>query len=183
MANVTIEVDAKAIAELAADMEKAKRQIVGQLGEKGYQLLRDEVPVDTGNLKQGVASPDVDFENLTATLTVSARSGRTGSRQAVVVGADGKEKKKVTLRAQPSFNYAEAVAEGRPSISPKRGKALLIPVPTTPTKGGYLIAGGQIFVVRKSARAVKANPFHERAGKRLEESAASIAEKVLRKFV
>lgn len=179
----TITVDAKAINELAADIDKAKRQMIGQLAERGYQLLRDEVPFDTGNLKQGVAPPDVDLDKLTATLTVSASRGRTGSREATVVGADGKEKKRVTLRAQPSFNYAEAVARGRPSIAPKNGKALLIPVPTTPTRGGYLVAGGQIFVVRKSAKAVKANPFDERAAVRLEREAEGIAEKVLRKFI
>lgn len=181
MAKVTV--DAKAINELAADIDKAKRQLIGHLAERGYQLLRDEVPFDTGNLKQGVAPPEVNFDTLTAILTVSASRGRTGARSATVVGADGKEKKRVTLRAQPAFNYAEPVARGRPSLSPKRGRALLIPVSTTPARGGWIIAGGQIFVVRKSAKAVKANPFDERAAARLEREAEGIAEKVLRRFV
>ena len=180
----TVTVDAKAISELAADIEKAKRQLIGQLAERGYQLLRDEVPFDTGNLKQGVAPPEVDLENLTATLTVSASRGRTGTRLATVVGADGKEKKRVTLRAQPSYNYAEVVARGYDErVKPKASKALLIPVSTKPDKGGYLLAGGQIFVVRKHTKGIKANPFDERAAVRLQREADGIAERVLRKFV
>jgi len=176
-------VDAKAINELARDIEKAKRALLGRLAERGYQLLRAEVPFQTGNLKQGVASPDVNYSQMTAMLTVSARSASVGGLQAKVIGADGKEKKTVMLRPRAAFNYAEVVARGRPAISPKRGKALLIPVASAPSSGGYLIAGGQIYIVRKSARATKPNPFDERAARRLEGEADNIAEAVLRKFV
>lgn len=182
MANTEIIVDAKAINALAADFEKAKRALVARLAERGYQLLRDEVPVATGNLKQGV-SYDVDTEKLEATLVVSARSGATGATSATVFGADGKEKKTVSLRAQPGFNYAEAVARGRAAVSPKNGKALLIPVPTAPVGESYLLAGGQIFIFRKSAAATKPNPFDERAAKRLTDEAPKIGQAVLEKFL
>jgi hypothetical protein len=60
---------------------------------------------------------------------------------------------------------------------------LLIPVPTAPASGGYLIAGGQIFVVRKSAAATKPNPFDERAAKRLTDEAPKIGQAVLEQFI
>lgn len=174
--------DTKELDVLAADLKRAKRQLIGRLAERGYRLLRDEVPVETGNLKQGVAAPEVDYDQLEATLTVSARSAETGGGQATVIGPDGKERKKVSLKPRPAFNYAAAVAEGRAAIRPKTGKALLIPVPVAPAGESYLLAGGQIFVVRRSAKAVPANPFHERAGARLEKEAPSIADAVLAKF-
>jgi hypothetical protein len=179
----TVVVNTKELDKLGSDFVRAKRAYLGRLAERGYQLLRDEVPYLTGNLKQGVAPPDVNYLKLEATLTVSARSGATGSTEATIYGADGKEKKKVTLRTRPAFNYAAAVAEGRPAIAPRQAKALLIPVPTAPTTGGYLLAGGQIYVVRRSARATQPNPYDERAAKRLENEAPAIAESVLAKFV
>jgi hypothetical protein len=42
---------------------------------------------------------------------------------------------------------------------------LLIPVPTAPVGESYLLAGGQIFVFRKSAAATARIPFDERAAK------------------
>lgn len=177
-----IVVNAKDLEILAADMTKAKRQLLGRLAERGYQLLREEVPKKTTNLQQGVASPEVDYEKLTALLTVSARSARTGGGTAAVIGADGEKKKTVTLRPSPAFNYAEAVARGRAAIRPKNGRALLIPVPTAPVGESYLLAGGQIYIVRRSAAATKPNPFDERAAKRLEGEAEKIGDAVLRKF-
>jgi hypothetical protein len=168
---------------LAEDMRKAKRQMLGRLAERGYQLLREEVPKVTRNLMQGVAPPEVDYEKLVAVLTVSARSARVGSQTGTVIGADGKEKKKVTLRGRPAFNYAAAVAEGRPAIRPRKARALLIPVPSAPNGESYMIAGGQIYVFRTSAKEQKPNPYHERAAARLEGESAKIGESVLAKFV
>jgi hypothetical protein len=167
-----------------ADLIADTRQMLGRLAERGYQLLREEVPKVTRNLMQGVAPPEVDYEKLVAVLTVSARSSRIGAQSGTVIGADGKEKKKVSLRPRPDYNYAAVVAEGyKPRIRPKKAKALLVPVPTAPSDESYLIAGGQIFVFRKSAKGIKANPYHERAGTRLEGESAKIGESVLAKFV
>jgi hypothetical protein len=176
-------VDTKALDELGKDLVRAKRALIGRLGDRGYQLLREEVPYLTGNLKQGVSTPDVDYENLTATLTVSARSGRTGATSGTVFGADGKEKKTVTLNAQPAFNYAEAVARGRAAISPTHARALLIPVATAPVGEGYLLAGGQIFIFRKSAAATAPNPYDERAAQRLTNEAPKIGQAVMEQFL
>jgi hypothetical protein len=194
-------VDSKAIRELAEDFVKAKRAFIGRLAERGYQLLRDEIKSSayrTGNLLQGVAPPDVDYDKLQALLTVSARSAETGATDAKMIGADGKQKRSVTLKPQKPFNYAESVARGRrgftakgASLGPKGerpvgpgfARALLIPVPTAPSGESYLIANGQIFIFRRSVKATKPNPFDERAAKRLEGEAAKIGEAVLKQFV
>lgn len=178
-------VDAKAIEELAADFTKAKRALIDRLSERGHQLLVDEVPERTGNLKQGVAPPEVDYEKLEAILTVSASSAAIGSRGAKVFGADGKEKKTVTLRPSPRYNYAEVTARGNKDavLKPKNAKAFLIPVPTAPNGEGYLLVGGQVYVVRRSKKGMKPNPYDERAAKRLEGEQVAIAEAVLSRFV
>jgi hypothetical protein len=181
-----IVVDAKAIEELAADFKKAKRALVSRLAERGYQLLKQEVPEKTGNLKKGVRDPEYDFENLTAGILVSAARDSIGAREAKVFNEEGEDTgKTVTLRAQPAYNYADVVARGNKAakLTPKTAKAFLIPVPTAPVKGGYLLAGGQIFVIRRSRKGMKANPYDERAAKRLESEASRIGEAVLKQFV
>ena len=184
MANREITVDTKEIDQLGKDIERARRALIGRLGERGEQIMREEVPYVTGNLKQGVTH-DVDYEKLEATIIASARSGATGAISATVIGADGKEKKKVSLKAQPAYNYAEVVARGNKeaTLSPKHAKAFLIPVPTAPEGESYLLAGAQIFVVRKTRKGQKPNPFDERTAKRLTDEAPSIGEAVLEKFL
>lgn len=177
-----IVVNAKALDELAGEFEKVKRQLIGRLAERGYQLLREEVPYKTGNLKQGVAAPDVDYEKLTAVLTVSARSARAAGGPAILIGADGQKKKTVTLKPSNAFNYAEAVARGRAAIKAKNGKVLIIPVASAPSGESYLLAGSQIFVFRRSAKATKPNPFDERTVTRLEGEAPKIGDAVMSKF-
>lgn len=198
MPTVEIRADVAALEDLAADLEKAKRQLIGRMAERGYQLLRQEVPHETGNLKDGVAAPKVDYEQMTASLTVSARSARLGPRSAVIYDKEGKERKRVTLKPQPAFNYAEVVALGRKAfkakgarlgpkgekpVGPGFASVLIIPVRTAPSDEGYLIAGGQVYVFRRSAKAVPANPYHDRAAKRLESEAERIATKVLERFI
>lgn len=180
MANVKVTVDASGLNELAENIDKAKRQLIGQLAERGYQLLRREVPVATGNLKQGVATPDVDYENLTATLTVSARSARRATLTGQIFEKGKPTGKIVRLKPRPAFNYAEAVARGRPEIKPK-GKALLIPINGTPL-GRYVQIDGQNYIYARKARATKPNPFDQRAAEQLEKEAPKIADAILSKF-
>lgn len=171
MSNIEITVNAEAINDLASDIVKAKKQLIGKLAARGHQILTGqvigdkstgEVPYAMGNLREGVKPPNVDYEDLTAELTVTARSAFRGARQADVFDKDGKATgRKVSLRPSPAFNYAESVERGRPSLSPKSGRALLIPLPTAPTGESYLMAGGQVYIVRKSAKAVPPNPYME----------------------
>ena len=176
---MSVEVDKKAVEQFARDIVRTNQMLLGRLAERGHQLLRGEVPEVTGNLKQGVAPPDVEFP--IATLTVSARSARNGARQATVYGKDGEEKKKVTLRPQKPYNYAEVVAKGFPKIEPKKARVLLIPVANAPRGESYLIADGKVYVFRRSAT-IKANPYDERAAARLDTEAVGIAEATLREI-
>jgi hypothetical protein len=164
-------------AETVEDLKNAEANLAFH-----FAILGLNSPMSTrGIVVQAQASEGKEIRKYLAPK--ESRSAATGSAEGTVYGADGKEKKKVTLRPRPAFNYAAAVAEGRPAIAPRQAKALLIPVPTAPTTGGYLLAGGQIYVVRRSARATQPNPYDERAAKRLENEAPAIAESVLAKFV
>ncbi len=179
MAEVEVIVDEDNLDTFVDNLRKAKEMMLEQMAEKARILLRAEVPVATGNLKDGVGAPDVDRANMTATLTVSARSAASLGGVAEVFNSKGEPVKTVSLRPSPAFNYAEAVARGRVSISPKHGRAVLIPVTSAPIGEGYLISGGQY---RRSAAAVAANPFDERAAARLDTEARSIAETALSKY-
>lgn len=175
-----VKVDLKEIENLGKEIRAAQIVALGRLGERLYQHLRREVPIDTTNLQQGIAPPDIDESAMTATITVSARSARTGGGQATAHSASGKTKS-ISLRPRVAFNYAEAVARGRPAIRPKAGRALLIEVKGTPN-GSYISAGGKIFVVRKSAKAVAPNPYDERAAAKLEAEAPAIVGAVFGEF-
>lgn len=172
-------VDLSGIEELRQELKQFKRVAIGRLGERGYQLLRAEVPYVTGNLKQGVAPPEIKGNR--ATLTVTARSARRGARQATLHLKSGKTKA-VKLRGVPAFNYATTVAEGRPAMSAKRAKALLIPVASPPSGESYIEADGQFYIVRRTAKATKPNPYHERAARRLEAEAVYIVEAVAKEM-
>jgi hypothetical protein len=174
-----VKADLSAIDELRKELEEMSRVALGRLAERGYQLLREEVPKVTRNLMQGVAPPEI--KGNTATLTVSARSARRGARQATLHLKSGKTKK-VKLRATSAFNYAETVARGRPAISARRAKALIIPVDSPPIGESYIEADGQIYIVRQGAKAVPANPYDVRAARRLEGEAVMIVEAVAKEF-
>ncbi|MBS1793355.1 MAG: hypothetical protein JSS81_05845 [Acidobacteria bacterium] len=174
MADLTV--DLTQVENLGKEIRAAEIVALGRLGERLYQHLRAEVPYVTGNLKQGVAPPDIDDKAMTAEITVSARSARTGGGAGTVHYPSGKTKS-VQLKPQIAFNYAEVVAKGRPALRPKTGRALLIEVKGTPS-GAYIEAGGKIFVVRKSAAAVAPNPYDERAAVKLEGEAPVIVEAV-----
>lgn len=175
MAEVRIEVDAAEAEKLGGKFEELQELSVRRLTERGEQLVRQHAPKQTGNLKQGVSH---DFEAgpsglLQGLVTVSARSGRTGGGTGTLHLSSGKTRP-VRLRPQAAFNYAEVVARGRPALRPRNGRALLIPVPGPPSKGGYITLGGKTFVVRRSAAAVDPNPYDERAGRDLEGEAPTI---------
>lgn len=182
MANVTV--DISAIKALQKDLEQMTEVALRRLGERGYQLLRLEIKDTayiTGNLWQGVAPPDFDFFRKQATLTVSARSAQRGPRAATLHLKNG-ETKSITLRATSSFNYAETVARGRQALRARRGRAYLIPVSSPPRNESYIVADGKTYVVRKSARAVRANPYDERAANRLQNESVRIVAAVIEDF-
>lgn len=170
-----VKVDVSAIVELQEELDELRFVALGRLGERGMKHLRDEVPKVTKNLWQGIREPDIDKKNMTAEIVVSARSARRGPRNATLHLKSGK-KKQITLRPQKAFNYAETVVKGRPAINPRSAKALLIPVQSVPSGQSYITEGDRIYLVRKSAAAVKPNPFDERAAKKLQAEAVRIVE-------
>jgi len=182
MADVKIKVDTDAVNKLGNDFRVAGEVALRRLVERGEQLLAEEVPKVTHNLEQGISSEV--FANaglLRGELIISARSGRKGARRATIHYPSGATKQ-VSLRPQPAFNYAEVVARGRQQIGPRQAKVLLIPVAVAPKDETYLTSGDQTFVLRRRAKATKANPYDQRAAARLEKEATRIADQVLSQF-
>ena len=96
----------------------------------------------------------------------------------------------MTLRAVAAFDYAEAVATGtglygpkRAAIAPKKAKGLLVPVTSAPTLNGkpqaYIVYDGQMYVVRRSMKGTKANPYDQRAAQQREREASAIFDRAL----
>ncbi len=151
--------------------------------ERAEQLLADEVPVVTTNLRQGITS-DVHATKLKATVTISARRGRQGVRTAEVVAPDG-SRKSVKLRAQARFDYAEAVARGTgvygptgQPIRPKNAKVLIVPGTPGPNES-YIEIDGKKFLFRRSVKGRKPNPYDQRAIARLMPEVPRITDRAL----
>jgi hypothetical protein len=195
MPNVKITVDRKSVERLGAQIGEAEEVGLRRVLERGEQILREEIPKATHNLAQGVSSdrnPRSKTGALSGFLIVSARRARLGAREATVHLSGGKTKA-VSLRAHNAFDYAEAVARGTgiygpqgTEIVPRQGKALLIPVSSPATLNGktetYIEIDGQVFVLRKSMKGMKPNPYDERTAKRLEPEAQRIMDKALESF-
>lgn len=176
-----VEVNVSELEALIGQMPRMKTVMLGRLGERGYQLLRAEVPKVTTNLQQGVAPAEIKGD--TATLTVTARSARRGPRSATVHLPSGKTKQ-ITLRATEAYNYARVVALGyQQKIRPKTARALLVPVAVVPAGETYIESEGRYFVVRRFAQGRKANPYHDRAAKRLSGEAVQIARASIEKVI
>jgi hypothetical protein len=200
-----INVDIKQVETLGFDFRQMAEVGLRRTVERGEQLLREEVPKKTHNLEQGVSS-DVDVSALRGDLIVSARSGRVGIEGALLHEASGKTKE-ISLRPQPAFDYAEAVARGTgiygprgAVITPKSGKALLIPIDGPPVSLGgkvvqgkrtvtlsgqqesYITSGGKTFIVRRFSKGMKPNQYDVRAAQRLEAEVQAIWERVVAAF-
>jgi hypothetical protein len=185
MADLKIKVDTKAIEQFGKELESAGRAALDNLLEEGEEYVRQEAPERTGRLKKDQNSVFSETRQ-TGTgyegdLVISAFRERRGARQAQIFYPSGTTKT-VSLRPQPAFNYAEAVAKGRKEIRPVRAKLLLIPVASAPSNETYVKSAGEIFVLRRRAKATKPNPFPDRALKRLETAAEGIVEKTLADF-
>jgi len=193
MAQVRVKVDILQVLNLGENYRKAAEVGLRRLTERGEQLVRAEAPKVTHNLEQGVSSDVKVGRVMRGEIIVSARSGRRGQRKATLHLASGKTKQ-ITLRAQPAFDYAEAVARGTgtfgptgAAITPKKARALLVPVTSVPTLNGkpvpYISDGGQLFIMRRSMKGRKANPFDERAARRLEPEVQPIFDRALGEFM
>lgn len=174
-----VKVDLSEVKNIRKEVRAAMVVALGRLGERGYQLLRKEVPYQTGNLKQGVAPADIDESKLTATLVVSARSARVSGGSGTLHLPSGKTKT-VKLKPVIQYNYAEVVALGNLNdpVKPKKAKAMLIPVSSAPTDESYITSGSQMFVVRMSRKGKAPNRYDERAATQLENDSPNIVGEV-----
>lgn len=170
-----IKVDISQVKNLTEDFHEMLVAGGEALTERGVQLLREEAPKKTGQLRLGM-SGDFDRATMRGSLTASARRAESGARS-FTVSLKGGGSKTITLRPQPPFDYAQAVAEGtglygprRALIKPKSGKALLIPL------------NDNFPIFRRSSKGMKPNPYDERAAKRLEGEAQNIFERVVEAF-
>lgn len=182
-----VTIDAKAIEKLGDEFDAAARAAIIRLLERGEQLLIQEMPERTGLLKgkKGNNSVSSDYrkteQSYQGEIAVSAIRERRNEQGATLHLPSGATKK-VSLRPQPAFDYAEAVARGRKEIRPRQAKALLIPVESVPAGQSYIEAGGEKFIIRPRAKATKPNPYDQRAGARLEKEAEGIFDKTLAEF-
>lgn len=175
---IRLEVDISEVESLGEDYRRGTLIGMRRIMLQGEALMVQEVPVATGNLRQGVGS-DFDEESLSGEVYITAKRDAMGPRQATVHLASGRTKS-VTLRAQPEFNYAEVVAKGRRAqLAPSRARAFLVPVSSPPARGSYLTSEGQTFVARRSLLEVLANPFDRRTATALEQQIEPIMDRAL----
>jgi len=187
MADLEVTVDTKALEQVAADYAKAGKAAMIRLLEKGEQLIREEAPEDTGRLKGKRSAGGSVSSTYTQTaetfkgeITISAINEARAAASATVHYPSGKTKE-VKLRAQKAFDYAKAVATGKPrQVAPKQARAFLIPVQSAPTNGTYLTSGGKIFITRRHLAAVKPNDYPSRALKRLSAVSDAIVAKAFK---
>jgi hypothetical protein len=192
-----IKVDLKDVENLGEQFREMAEVGLHRVAERGERLLREEVPKVTHNLEQGVSS-DVDASALKAELLVSARAGRVGVEGAELHLPSGATRE-ISLRSQPAYDYARAVAEGtgvyatggvfgpQPFIKPREAKALLIPVSSVPVAvngkpQAYITSNGKIYVLRRYSRGRKPDPYHIRAANRLEPEIPEIFDRVVSAF-
>jgi len=196
--DVKIKVDLDQVEHLGEDF---RREVIVRglydVAEAGEKFLRQEVPKVTHNLEQGVSS-EVDENQLRAELLVAARAGRIGVEGGTLHLPSGATRE-ITLRPQPAYDYARAVAEGtgvyatggafgpQPVIRPREARALLIPVGSVPAAvngkpQAYVTSNGKIYVLRKYSRGRRPDPYHIRAAQRLEPAVPLIFDRVVSQF-
>lgn len=181
MSTVTLTADLSQVADLPQVIRRAGQTAMRQVALRGVKHLRDEVPKVTTNLYQGISHDvRVQGDRVEVDLIASARRGRKGARKGTLHLKSGKTKE-VDLRPVESFDYAQAVAEGdeQAVITPQNAKAFLQPITSAPDDESYISDGSELFVVRKSRKGRKPNPYHERAFKKLEPEVPKIFDHVL----
>lgn len=184
-----IRIDTKEIERLGFDFRQMAVTGLIRTARAGERFLREETEKISKEFNVG---SDVDEKGLKASLFANAiRNARSG-QTAEVVYPSGKTKE-VSLRPQPEFNFARAVAEGtgeygprKARIFPKHAKVLLIPKSIGPRLGekreSFIRIDGKYFVFRRYSRGMRPNQYDIRAVKRLEAVIDKIWDEVVRAF-
>lgn len=182
MSDVIVKVDVSGLIKTEKQLAKGAKLTLANITERGRQILPEEMPEETGQLKNtGVKAAIYDFDNLTAVIPISAVRNSVGSRSATLHLPSGKTKQ-VTLRAQKAYDYARVVAQGNPAMKPKHAKVFLIPVASANIANSYITDGGNTYILRPEVKELKPNPYDARSAKRLQGEAPGIAEKVFNKL-
>jgi hypothetical protein len=141
----------------------------------GERFLREETEKIS---KEFRVSSDVDEKLLKASLFATAIRNARSAQSAEVVYPSGKTKE-VSLRPQPEFDFAQAVATGtgeygprKARIFPRHAKVLLIPRSIGPRLGekgeSFVRIDGKYFMFRPFSRGMRPNPYDQRAADKLE---------------
>lgn len=168
-----LKADFRQVRDLESDMRAAGAAGLKAGVEQAEEGLRSEARPISRRLEEGVSSELKPGGNkLEARLIVSAVTPEQPSLTAEVIGASG-EVKKVSLRPQKPYDFAEIVSTGRPEVHPKKARSLLIPASSARLKPdskreSYLRVGGKTYVMRRQAKAVPPNPYDERAARHTE---------------
>src|SRR6266481_5467941 len=119
--------DPKALRELERDIKHAAVAGLKAGVERGKELLREETRPISRKLEEGVSSElDLEKAPMQGRLIVSGIAPAKPARQAVLHESSGKTKT-ITLRPVKEYDFAQVVAEGRPSVRPTISRVLLIP--------------------------------------------------------
>ena len=188
-----ITVNLKSVEQLGAQFREMTELGLQRVTDRGEQLVKEEVPKVTGNLRLGVSSY-IDRVQLRSEIVASAVQRQIGVEGGLLHLPSGATRE-ITFRTRPAFDYAQAVAEGTgvygprgAVITPRSGKALLIPVGAVPMgengkPQSYITSGGKIYALRKFSRGRKANDYPGRAAARLEAEVPGIFDGVVAEFV
>jgi len=189
MTDIKVTVDTKQIEKLGFDFRQLALVGLIQTKDYGERFLRDETQKISKEFR--VAS-DVDERKLQVSLFATAIRNARSAQSAEVVYPSGKTKE-VSLRPQPEFDFAGAVAQGtglygprKARIFPKHAKALLIPKSIGPRLGEKRSAlvriDGRYFVFSRFSRGMRPNRYDERAAARLEAVIDEIWDRVVKAF-
>jgi hypothetical protein len=183
-----IKIDISQVRDMANEFRRMLIAGLVRTAQAGEKHLRAETEKIS---KEFNVSSDVDDENLTASLFATAIRNARSAQSAEVIYPSGRTKE-VTLRPQPEFDFAQAVAEGtglygpkKRKIVPREAKALLIPKSIGPRlrdNGTYVRFDGQYYIFSAYSRGMQANPYHERAADALEAEIPAIWERVALAF-
>lgn len=184
-----IKIDISQVKNLEIDLRQMMVAGLIRTSRAGEEHLRSQTEKISKLFR---VSSDVDEESLTASLFATAIRPARSAQSAEVVYPSGKTKE-VTLRLQPEFDFAQAVAEGtglygprRATIFPKVAKVLLVPKAIGPRqgeKGGSLVRiDGRYYVYAAWTRGMRPNPYHERAADLLEAEIDPIWDGVVKAF-
>jgi hypothetical protein len=193
MAN-TIKVDTSQIKDLGFDFRQMAVVGLIRTSRQGERHLREETSRIS---KEFAISSDVDETALKASLFATAIRNARGAQTAEVVYPSGRTKE-VSLRPQPEYDFARAVAKGtgvyktdgafgpQAVIRPRNAKALLIPKSIGPRlgeKGGAVVRiDGKYYVFSRFSRGMRPNPYDERAAQKLEAELGQIWDRVVAAF-